>query len=714
MENEEVVYGYVKSIADEQQGKNETISRADVAFILQDKYKVKCADGVELSRDIYRAYEKMGKPESIRRMIVTNSGEKSVVEEYELNSRLNQGETENAISLVEKNLNDAQELIDEAKQRITDVLKIELAQDAAALSKWFQGTGGIEQIKTKSAALMDNYGKMVACYNAAETGVKNDVHDFVVLRSDVNSRFVKYANALVDIFGDSVKVVDPELFNFDNIQYLDTTAMQQHTQLAYDKLDQNCTLLLGEVASHYSETLNQVPMWLKVGQNVGKNVGQRSGLYGSLAVGAVSFLNHWLSAQEKTTRMQNEYVNFEKSVKRDRQQMDGDMMRLMTVHKVMNDLYIPRAATFARKSDEVMSDDLKELIQSLYSGEVAPLVKERDGLLERIKKLEQSVNDHSENIAMFDSQIADIKGMLDAQKDNYQKASERKPAEPGMLKRFLTFGVAQKNYGRKLLEWDEQDGALVNAYEDALMDLEEGKEDLNTHTEQLAKDKQEYETCKARLAELNRLIKEKIRATPEQKSAALKHLKNMVTLLHAGKKIMESRLDDQLLQVVVPKELSDIASLPSEIESNLRGFVDDICSEIKKEGGNVSQSIMHEFGLSQTAEKEELSGHMNVAVDKAADLIKNWSYMQTEQMKSQLTDAVYRQEMERMKREFQETMSALNQESDALVEVMKRANTAADKEDLRKALIELAGVDASQLSEADFDAILAGKKQIEI
>lgn len=710
MENEEIVYGYVKSIADDQFSKKEQISRADVAFILQDKYKVNCTDGAELSGCVYRAYEKLGKPESIRWAITTNTGEKSVVEQYELNSRLNRGETERAISIVEKDLNDAQDLIAEAKQRISDVLTIELAQDVASLNKWLQGTNGIEAVKNKSVALMQNYGKMVECYNAAETGVKNDIHDFVALRSDVNNRFMKYANALVDIFGDSIRVVAPQLFNFDDVKYLDASAMQQHAQLEFDKLDQNCTLLLGEIASHYSDTVSQLPILLKMG----KSVGPKTSLYGSLAMGAVSYLTHWLSAQDKTARVQKEYVNFENSVKRDRQQMDGDMMRLMTIHKVVNDLYIPRAATFSRKSDEVMSDDLKQLLDSLYAGEVAPLVKERDELLTRIKRLEQSVNDHNENIAMFDAHIVELQGMLDAQKENYQKASGRRPAEPGLLKRFLTFGVAQRNYGRRLLEWDEQDGALVKSYEDALMDLDEGKEDRNTHSAQLEQDKRDYEACKNRLFELNTQIREKIRCTPDQKLAALKHLRNLLSLLNAGKKIMESKLDENLVNVVVPNQVEDVVSLPAEIETGVKNFVGDLCAEIKQNGGNITDSVMKEFGLSDADEQAQVSQSVAVAVDKASELLKNWSYMQTEQMKSQLTDAVYRQEMERMKGEFQATMVTLNKESDALVEVMKRANTATDKEDLRKALIDLSGVSESELTEADFDAILAGKKQIEI
>lgn len=708
MENEQRVYGYVKSIAEEQFAKKEMISRADVAYILKEKYKVACADGAELSGLVYRAYEALGKPESIRWAISTNGGDKSVVDQYELNIRLGKGETEQAVAIVEKDLSDSSHWLDEARQKISDVLKLELAQDAAALSKWLQGTSGIEEVKTKSSALMQNYGKMVECYQAAESGVRGDIHDFVELRSDVNARFMQYANALVDVFGDSIRVVAPQLFDFDGVKYLDAASMQQSAQLEFDKLSQNCTLLLGEIASHYSATMSQVPLWLKMGRGAASVKG---GVYGSLAMGVVSYLNHWLSAQEKTTQMKKEYVKFEASVKRDRHQLDGDMMRLMKIHKVMNDLYIPRAATFSRRCDEVMSADMKGLLDTLYSGEVEPLVKERDALLKRMKALEQSVCDHHENIAMFDHQITELQGMLDAQKEKYTQASSRKPVEPGALKRFFTFGVAQKNYGRRLLEWEAQDGALVNGYEEAVMDLSEGKEDKNAHSEQLERDKSEYAACKERLLELNRMIREKINCSPAQKMVALKHLKNIVTLLQAGKKIAESRLDDSLLEVVVPARLESIAPLTEEIENGLRGFVSDLAEELKNSGGEISHSIMQDFGLSSAGEE---SGQMAATVDKASELLKNWSYMQTDNMKSQLTDAVYRMEMERMKREFQSVMSELNQQSDALQEVMKRANVAVDKEDLRKALIDLAGMEEAHLTPQDFDDILSGKKQIEI
>lgn len=710
MENEGKVYDCIKKIADKQFDQKEKINRSDVAFILKDKYGVDCVDGSELSRLVYQAYMSLGQPESIRWAITSNDGSVSIVEQYELDARLEEEEKDSALSIVEKHLGETEGLLSDAKQEIRDVLTIELSKDLVSLHKWLEGTNGVSEVKAKSLSLMQNYGKMVASYTNAEKSVRNDIHDFAELRSSVNSTFLQYANALVDIFGDSIKVVAPQLFDFEQVRYLDVTAMQERKRLEFDKLDENCTLLLGEIASHFNETVSQMPKWL----TVGTKVGSKMGVYGSLAVGVITYLNHWLDAQEKTVRVREEYVQFENGVKKDRQQISGDMMRLATIHKVLNDLYIPRAALFVRRGDEVLSDSLKHLLENIYTGDVLPLKEERDRLLTRVRELERSINDHSENISLFDAQLVEMKGMLDAQKDNYEQALSRKPEAPGLLSKLLTFGVAQRKYGRRLLEWDEQDGQLVNAYQDTLMDVEEGTEDRNSHNAKLEEDKQEYESCKKRIEELNRLIAEKLKSSPQQKAEALKHLKGLLSLLHTGKAVVESKLDDSLLNVYVPPTMEETVSLPSDIEQNLHKFVGEVCEEVKANGGEVAASVLKEFGLTGAENAAATGQAMASAVEKASELLKNWSYLQTQQMKEQLTDAVYREEMNRLKEEFRTTLSEIDKKNEVLVEILKKANTTTDKEELRKALGELTDTPADKLTEADLEDILSGKKKLEI
>lgn len=710
MENEDRICELIKGIADRHFEKKEKITRSDLASILRDKYGVDCSDGAEMSAMVFRAFRHFAKAESIRWAIVSNNESMSVVDQYELNASLDEGRTSSALPVVEKDLDLTRDLLSEAKSSAEDLFKIELAKDVETLHKWLQGTNAVDEVREKSFSLMRNYGKMVDGYKAAENGVRNDIHDFVELRAAVNSTFLQYANTLVDVFGDSIKVVAPQLFDFDKVSYLDVSAMQKRTQLEFDKLDENCTVLLGEIASHFNQTVSQLPVWLKMN----RSVGPKAGLYGSLVVGAVSYLNHWLDAQEKSARVRNEYVKLEQGVMKDRQQMSGDLLRLAKIHKVMNDLYIPSASLFMRHADLVLSEDMKGLLDSIYQGELLPLKRERDEALARCRVLERSINDHNENISLFDAQLVEMKGMLDSQKDNYDHALARKPAEPGLMKRLLTFGVAQREYGRKLLEWDEQDGQLVNAYQDTIMDVEEGSEDRNAHISQLEKDKREYEACRAKVDELNKQIAQRLSCSPRQKAEVLKYLKNLLPLLHTGKTIVENKLDDSLVDVYVPSSVEDFVALPDDVERNLHGFVAKVCSEIKDSGVEIAGSVLRDFGLSEAEITAEMSQSALSAVEKASDLLKSWSYLQTEQMKSQLSEAAYKTEMERLKNDFRSVMSDIDQKNKILVEVMKRANTAVDRDDLRKALSDLAGLPGAELTEQDLDDILSGKKKLEI
>jgi hypothetical protein len=83
-------------------------------------------------------------------------------------------------------------------------------------------------------------------------------------------------------------------------------------------------------------------------------------------------------------------------------------------------------------------------------------------------------------------------------------------------------------------------------------------------------------------------------------------------------------------------------------------------------------------------------------------------------MRLQLTEDVYRRELERLQEELKKSLSNISNQSDALLKALGKANTATNKEDLRKALIELSGGKEYQFTESDFDAMLRGEKTIEI
>ena len=120
------------------------------------------------------------------------------------------------------------------------------------------------------------------------------------------------------------------------------------------------------------------------------------------------------------------------------------------------------------------------------------------------------------------------------------------------------------------------------------------------------------------------------------------------------------------------------------------------------------------MGIDDNTIYGETGEEMAKAVEKVGGLLKNWSYLQTEQMKSQLNDAVYNEEMEKIKKEFKATMDRIDKKSAVMTESLKKANTAMNSDELRKALVDLAGVAETHLNESDLTAILRGEKSLEI
>lgn len=699
-------YEVIKKHADELAGHKSTLTRADLAYDLNSQ-GCQCADDMHLSEMVYRAYIHFNRDNNIYKSFLSNEGAISLVEQYKLNAHLDDNQLNDALTLLEKDLSVAKTELNEAEKSIDTVLQLEILKAAGGVLKELEGTQQLNEIKEKGAALMQNYGKMINSYQSAEMQVKTDIKDFVDLRGNINFTLRKYAGALIDIFGDSIKMVDPDLFDFDRIKWLDVKAMQSQTELQFNQLDQNCTLLVNEVADHFNKTLNQLPVWM----NSSKVLGPKNGIYGTLVVGAISYLNHFMQAQDKSIRMERELLKLKESIIKDRTQVKSDLYRLAKIHKTLNDLYIPKASAYLRLSEEVLSSDLNELIDGFYHSECEQLKKERDEVLNRMKELERSINDHNDNLALFNGQMKDWNGMLESQKNNYEEAKSKKPEEPNFISKIFT----GDKYKRKLHEWMVTNGELVGAYEEMLVDVELTKENIASHKDQIEKEKVEYESLSKKLKELNAKIAQKLSATPEQKLAVLKKLKDLLSLLHAGKKVVESRLDDSLLEVAQIPNPEQANQLPQEILAKYEGFCNKIVNEIRAGGTEVADDLLKEFGIEKESEAaQKVTETSQQVMSKVADLLQNASYLQSEQMRSQLTEEVYRKELEKLQEEFKKSMDNISDQSKVLLEALQKANTATNKSDLRQALIEISGQSDFQLSESDFDAMLRGEKSIEI
>lgn len=131
-----------------------------------------------------------------------------------------------------------------------------------------------------------------------EDTVRRNIADFTTLRTDIATTYQEYAMRLVDIYGDSIKAVEPKLFDFSQVQFLDVDSMLKHTELEYNRISDTCSALISEISDSFQSSLrSSVAAYRSAGKG-NKTLG--------LAMAGLGMLNHYMQASERTMRLRSD------------------------------------------------------------------------------------------------------------------------------------------------------------------------------------------------------------------------------------------------------------------------------------------------------------------------------------------------------------------------------------------------------------------------
>jgi len=677
----------IKTIADELAKNGSTFSRADLAF------ELKMTDSVEVEKLVWNAYTNYYNDKNIANAFIANDGSMTVVDSYKVAASLAVDDTNKTFLIVKNDLKNAEQELHNLQNQIDATLQMKIMATASSVSDFLSGTSGVKNAQQEAAAVFKNYSNLVDYYIQAKSCIRNDVADFTDLRTDITMRFQKYSLALVDIFGDSIKVVDPQLFNFDSIQFLDAAAMLKQAELDYNVIAEKCPVLISEISDSFRTSFSNAISTFKATKAQSTSVG--------LVLAGIQLFSHYADASKKTSVLNTELSNLKMSVKRDVTQIKGDLARLLVIHKTLNDLYIPKAHTFYRYFDRVMSAEIQRLIDSIYSSPKAKELKaKRDGIFEICEKLLFEINDHKESIALYESLIKDIESQLDAQSGNYRKAKADKPVKP-----MICIGPAKDKYYRALSNWDEFNAPMIKNYDNMQVELKLNRDELAAHRRQLEIVEREYKTNVFELKKISRQIIESVSVSDNVKKEMLKHLKPIVGLLNIAKEIAQSKLDDRLVSTVGIRNANEV-ELPVQLEQNLNHFASEVAKSL-----NI-RNLEYDLGMKQGS-LEAYSAQYDAAVQKGLEAFQSYTRLKMQRAQEKITSAFYDNELSRIQNEFMGMVKSIDKKSNVLYDIFANINTAESPEKLKEALLELSD-NQINISERDFELFLQGKKQIEI
>ena len=724
MADNQKVYQAIKTIADELCKENKTYLRADLAFELK-KYGI-ASDSSEVSKLVFDAYRYFHDNGNIAIAFVSNNSRTTLVAEYKLNDSLEQGNKEEALKIAETELALSSSALEQLKEQVELNLNLVLVKGTSKMADIVMGTNGVKDVRSKASTMFDKYTKMVEAYHYAEDSVRGNIEDFTSLRSDIGTVYRDYALKLIDIYGDSIKMVSPDLFDFKRIEWLDVDEMLKYVELEYNKLTEKCAALIGEISKSFRTSLQGSLQAYKSLSNGNKSLG--------LAMAGLTMLEHYMGASERANRLKSDLSVFQTSVKHDATRIKADMGRLLVICKTLSDVVIPKANVFLRYGEKLLASDLKAMLDALYADEtIRPLEEQRKCLLQQMKALDMEMNDHLQNIDVYTSLINDITATLESKQGSYMEAKAKKPSKPFFLVNWITFGMANKNYYRDFAEWNAVCFPLVREYESYQVDLKLDKEELESHREEQIRIKNEYAKLSSELDKVSKEIRSKIVCSDELKLKMLKHLRDMVAMLKLGREIMESKIDEKLVHTVDIPDYREAAKLPADVEQNLSQFTGMLADNLhadknmaknlldgveaytkdhkKIEGKTAQQNKPAEYSEEDLAMTTEA---MEQSLQKGIVLFDSFAKLKAQQLNGKLASAAYDKELKKHADDFKREMAKIDNKSAYLREVFKRVNLAGSEEERKQAMELMSDLSGFSLSEQEFTEFINGKKQIEL
>lgn len=688
--NQQKVYQKIRNCAIELTQNHQTYTRADLAYELKD-YGIE-QDSFDIVKLVYETYSAFRKDATaIAQAFIDNEQARSLVDIYKA-CDYSQNDHTNLSVWMGTRSKTIKQVLNSLHTNIKQTQKENNIQITNNIINNLTGAAKTQNIKNTANEIFKHYTQMINAYAATKTEIKAIILDFVAIRENILFTYRKYASALIDTFGESIKSIAPQLFDFDTVTYLDEQHMLQQVKLEYNNISNSCSTLISEIGESFATTIRQsAAVYRQLG-------GNKMGML----VAGLNMVNHYLQTEEKNNQLKQDLIRLETAVQRDATVIKGDAARLNVIYKTLNELYIPRALAYYKYADNVLSKELNALLDSLYiTDELKSLREERNTYEEKLQSLEYEIIDNQNNINTYTVLLKQYNQLRQDNSAQYHQAKTTKPKKPFFLWNLLSFGYMRTKYNRAIYEWDLIASPVIQNYEDILIDIKLNTDELTMHREMLDKRKHQQKQLVRQISKINKAILSQIHTQNEVKLKLLDHLEPTLNLIRIAKEIVESSLDSKILATVDTPPMIEF-EMPKLMKESIDKFSNSLRSEL---GGPPCNTI-------QINKKQDIIKFKSEIAQQFISTLESYESLQAMHQQGVLQQEAYKQELARIQDKFAKDITIIKNESTELQEIIKKINTATNHEDLKHGLLALSQNIQPSLTLTDIDQFLTGKKTI--
>lgn len=624
---------------------------------------------------------------------INNSG-KSVellTNDYVCRTLANNGNTQALHELVESDLQNVNAKINEAISFVSSIANIgsnanqlntpegrEQAlnalvalADKTKIGSQIIGTDDVKTIKSQSVSLYQQYLETLEKYDDAADCVRAVIVDFVSIRFAIYENYVNHVLSLIDIFGDRIRTVAPELFDYDSIEFVDTKQMKNVIDLQYKNILENCKSVIAEINKSFTNNVSQSLSAINRGGAV------------SYLMAAAGWWEHNQKKEQELIRLKTDYEVMRNHINSDVKVISTDLIRIGYLYNTLKDVYIPKAEAYFKYAYYILNDDLAVIKDVLFSNsKVKDLAEQRERIIEECRKTEEKISDYEANINRCSTIVEQTKQLIERNRDSYNDALSQKPSN--------------WTDNRDKAEWIMWSEPIVSSFRELTVDHRIATLDLEQYNESVENERTRLAKLHAGLADISRRIGSSACISDSDKMRAADHLKGVVGLLHLGKEILESKIDEKYIKAVKLQPYNANIKLPLSVEERLNSMKTNL------DAAGV---------LVQQMDPSDVSETLNKLIANGQQIIQATATLETVRVEGQMADAEYKKQITKLRKQFEKAVQQTEQKSLLVSRIISGLDGLQDREQIRNALMLLLD---KPISDEDWLGFVNGNGYIEL
>ena len=563
-----LIDGIIKK-AQELSTKSIVINRRELVNYLNSTYNLDVKEGIHIRDFIKAAYTQTSYSKSIQEALVNN-----IIENDGKNRVYNPNRVEDNIFCLDiqaPNLNiDNFDLISNQSQEIKDtdgfsltkevINKIDLLKVEKTIS--ITGSSKVESYKEHAFKIKKGYEEIIRTYEYVKDINLNLISDFETTRNKLKLIREDLLNLLIDLFGDSIKTTEPEMFNFSEISWSDY-------EDTYPKLDLFHNIINNEIElfkNFHSQQMSAISSAGKFGvknflnstEKISKSKGHltKSDIKGTAAVAAADFLVQGGMAliksrsQSKKTIAQIE-LDIEKlkqGMQSDVEKIMNDILKLGKLHTEINDKLIPQLNLFTNKVAEIIVNKISPLYNKIIKNIELKNFRDKNKeltieerqikseLIDRQKQLEYSNYVHSELSSLVESQIYE-----------HEYVQSLHPELPKGFYKFISPTNSKKLYNETLDEWNSHCKPFIENHQKLKEEIETEENLIKINNDEISKLKLREITIKTELRKNTEEINIIFKSSNTSKEILIDLLSAIKEVSVSSKSVLEVNLSNNLI-----------------------------------------------------------------------------------------------------------------------------------------------------------------------